>query len=159
MIVREARCICGALSARAEGDPVRLSICHCLDCKRRTGSAFGWNATYEADRVAVAGAYTIYERGSDDGFWVRNRFCPVCGVTVCYEIERRPNMVSIPAGAFADPAFPPPAMEVYEERICPWLPGSASPANRGLSLGSVLNWKRALLPANQASHPGEGREP
>jgi hypothetical protein len=38
MIVREARRACGALGAGATGDPVRLSICHCLDCKRRSGA-------------------------------------------------------------------------------------------------------------------------
>jgi len=122
MTVREARCACGALSARVKGDPVRLSICHCLDCKRRTGSAFSWNATYGTAQVAIEGPSKSFTRGSDDGYWGRHHFCPACGVTVWYEIERRPNMVSIPAGAFADPAFPPPAVEVYEERRCPWLP-------------------------------------
>ncbi|HVQ06821.1 MAG TPA: GFA family protein [Allosphingosinicella sp.] len=97
MIVREARCACGALSARAKGDPVRLSICHCLDCKRRSGSAFSWNATYDADRVSTDGVYRSFTRGSDDGYWARSQFCPSCGVTVAYEIERRPNMISIPA--------------------------------------------------------------
>ena len=101
---------------------MRLSVCHCLDCKRRTGSAFGWNATYEAERVEIEGEYRSFQRGSDDGFWVRHHFCGECGVTVFYEIERRPNMISIPAGAFADPDFPPPTVEVYEERACPWLP-------------------------------------
>ena len=75
MIVREARRACGALGARAEGDPVRLSICHCL----------------------------------------------------AYEIERRPGMIPVPAGAFADPTFPPPTIEVYEERRCPWLPDFGIP--------------------------------
>jgi hypothetical protein len=32
-----------------------------------------------------------------------------------------------PAGAFADPAFPPPSVEVYEERRCPWLPDAGIP--------------------------------
>lgn len=122
MRIREARCACGALSARAEGDPVRLSVCHCRDCKRRTGSAFSWNATYAADRVGLSGAFKTFTRGSDDGFWVRHNFCAECGVTICYEIERRPNMISIPAGAFADPDLPAPGIEVYEERRCPWLP-------------------------------------
>jgi hypothetical protein len=118
----EARCACGALSARATGEPVRLLVCHCLDCKRRTSSAFSWNATFAADRVGISGAFKSFTRGSDDGFWVRHGFCPACGVAVFYEIERRPNMVSIPAGAFADPALPPPAIEVHEESRCPWLP-------------------------------------
>lgn len=119
---REAKCACGALSATAEGDPVRLSVCHCDACKRRTGSAFSWNATYAAERVTIGGPYATYQRGSEDGFWARHHFCPTCGGSVFYEIERRPGMISIPAGAFADASFPPPAIEVYEERGCPWLP-------------------------------------
>ena len=123
MTIRETRCACGALSARAEGDPIRLSICHCLECKRRTGSAFGWNATYDAARVEISGAHKAFTRGSDDGYWARTHFCAECGVTVFCEIERRPAMVSLPAGAFVDPDhFPPPEVEVHEERACPWLP-------------------------------------
>ena len=119
--VREARCACGALKARVEGDPIRLSICHCLERKRRTGSAFGWNATWPGDRVRIEGPPKTFERGSDDGFWVRQHFCTDCGVTLFYEIERRPGMISIAAGAFADSEFPPPRIEVYEESRCPWL--------------------------------------
>src|SRR3569623_1797462 len=107
MTVREARCACGALSARTEGDPPRISVCHCNACKRRTGSAFSWNATFAAEQVRVTGAYRTYERSSGDGFWARHHFCPDCGVSVFYEIERRPGMISIPAGAFAARGFPP----------------------------------------------------
>ena len=118
---REASCGCGALTAHAEGDPIRISVCHCLDCKRRTGSAFSWNSTWPAARIVVEGDYATFERGSDDGFWARMHFCPACGVTVFYEIERRPDMFSIPVGAFSDPDFPPPTVEAFEERRCPWL--------------------------------------
>ena len=121
MATREASCGCGALRARATGDPVRLSVCHCLNCKQRSGSAFSWNATWPADRVAVEGEARSWQRSSDEGYWGRFHFCPVCGVTVWYEIERRPGMVSIPAGTFADPAFPGPTVEVYVERRCLWL--------------------------------------
>ena len=122
MTVREARCACGALVARASGDPVRVSACHCLHCKRRSGSALSWTATYPADRVETEGAFTTYARSSEEGYRSRHHFCPACGCTVFYEIDRRPGMVSIPAGAFADPGFPPPTIEVYDERACPWLP-------------------------------------
>lgn len=122
MTVREARCACGALCASAEGEPVRISVCHCLACKRRTGSALAWNATYHAACVTVSGAYHTYERRSDEGNWARHHFCPACGCSVHYEIEVRPGMISIPAGAFADADFPAPTIQVYEERACPWLP-------------------------------------
>ena len=122
MTTREARCACGATSARTRGDPARLSVCHCNACKRRTGSAFSWNATFAADQVERAGPFQTYERRSEEGLWARHHFCPTCGISVCYEIERRPGMISIPAGAFADPNFPPPQVDVYQEERCVWLP-------------------------------------
>jgi hypothetical protein len=122
MTSREARCTCGALTAVATGDPIRNSVCHCLDCKRRTGSAFAWNAHWPAEQVETGGDAATFSRSSEEGFWVRHYACPACGVTVWYEIERRPGVTSIPVGAFADPDFPAPTVEVYGERRCSWLP-------------------------------------
>jgi hypothetical protein len=122
MTVREARCACGTLTARAEGDPVRISLCHCNDCKRRTGSAFAWNATYLAEQVTISGPFLSFQRSSDEGNWGRHHFCPTCGVSIHYEIQVRPGMISLPAGAFADQDFPAPTIEVYDERRCAWLP-------------------------------------
>ncbi|WP_114953054.1 GFA family protein [Sphingosinicella terrae] len=122
MSVREASCACGKLTAHVEGEPVRVSVCQCLDCKRRTGSAFAWNAVFPAEQVRIEGDFTTFERGSEDGFWARHHFCPACGSTVFYEIERRPGMISIPVGVFSDPDFPAPTVEVYGERRPAWLP-------------------------------------
>jgi len=122
MTIREASCACGALTATAHGDPVRNSVCHCLDCKRRTGSAFAWTAHWPEDRVERRGEAASRTRTSEEGFWARQHFCPACGVTVWYEIERRPGVISIPVGGFADPDFPAPTVEVYGERRCSWLP-------------------------------------
>ncbi len=126
MTTREARCSCGALTAVATGDPIRNSVCHCLDCKRRTGSAFAWNAHWPADQVEARGDAATVTRSSEDGYWARHYFCRTCGGSVWYEIERRPGVISIPVGAFADPNFPAPSIEVYGERRCSWLPEVAS---------------------------------
>ena len=121
MTTREASCTCGALTALATGDPIRNSVCHCLDCKRRTGSAFAWTAHWPADQIEVRGEAASHTHRSDEGFWARHHFCPTCHVTVWYEIERRPGIISIPVGAFADSDFPAPLVEVYEERRCGWI--------------------------------------
>ena len=36
-------------------DPVRVSACHCLDCKKRSGSAFAVQARWPADQVNFEG--------------------------------------------------------------------------------------------------------
>ena len=125
MTTRTARCSCGGLAATAHGEPARNSVCHCLNCKRRTGSAFAWTAHWPDDQVERRGDATIVTRTSDEGYWARFHSCPACYVTVWYEIERRPGFISIPVGAFADPDFPAPTVEVYGERRCPWLPDFA----------------------------------
>ena len=119
--IREARCSCGALAAVCSGEPVRVSICHCLSCKRRSGSAFAWGATFAQHQVATSGESKSYTSIGEEGRWGRMHFCPTCGVTLFYEIEARPGMITVPAGAFADPGFPGPDVAVYDERRAPWL--------------------------------------
>jgi hypothetical protein len=121
MATRDAACTCGHLHLTAEGDPVRISMCHCLACKRRTGSAFGIQARFVASAVHVTGRYSDYVRTSDDGEQRTFHFCPDCGATVFYTLEGVPDVVAVPIGSFADPAFPPPTVSVYESRRNPWV--------------------------------------
>ena len=121
MTTRDAACSCGQLRLTAEGEPIRISMCHCLACQRRTGSAFGIQARFPSSEVEVTGRHNDYVRTSDDGEKRTFHFCPDCGATVFYTIDRAPDAVAVPIGAFADPAFPPPTVAVYESRQHPWL--------------------------------------
>ena len=120
MTTRTASCRCGQLTATCEGEPVRVSVCHCLECQKRSGSAFAAQARWPEDRVTVAGEATVWQRTADSGHVATYRFCPRCGSTVAYVIEGWPGLIAVPLGAFADPAFPPPRFSVYEHRKHPW---------------------------------------
>jgi hypothetical protein len=104
---------------------VRISICHCLACKRRTGSAFGVQARFPDDQIKVEGKATEYTSIADSGNHVVHHFCPTCGSTVYWQLEALPGFTSVAVGAFADPTFPPPTISVYDERRHPWavMPG------------------------------------
>jgi|ERR671935_1855864 hypothetical protein len=119
MDTREAACSCGQLRLTVDGEPVRISVCHCLACQRRTGSAFAVQARFPADRVRIAGRYVEYVRTSDDGEERTFHFCPECGGTVFYMTG--PELIAVPVGAFADPSFPPPTVSVYESRRHAWV--------------------------------------
>ena len=67
MTTRHAACSCGQLQLTAEGEPIRISMCHCLACQRRTGSAFGMQARFSRDQVSIEGRSTEYVRSSDEG--------------------------------------------------------------------------------------------
>jgi hypothetical protein len=118
---RLASCSCGQLTADVVGEPVRVSLCHCLACQRRTGSVFGEQARFLREKVTISGTSTVYVRVGDEGSKVRFHFCPSCGATVYYEPEGMEEFVAIPVGAFADPHFPTPSISVYEERMHRWV--------------------------------------
>jgi len=118
---RLASCSCGQLQAKVSGDPVRVSVCHCLACQRRTGSVFGAQARFRREAVTVAGTSTEYVRVGDEGGRATFRFCPKCGATVYYTLDGVPDAIAIPVGAFGDPSFPPPVFSVYEERMHSWV--------------------------------------
>jgi hypothetical protein len=121
-MVRTASCSCGQLSLTVQGEPIRVSICHCLACQRRTGSIFGAQARFLRESVAIQGESKEYVRVSDDGNPVSFYFCPICGATVHYAVDGYDvENIAIPVGAFADPSFPAPAFSVYEERMHSWV--------------------------------------
>lgn len=125
MLKRTATCACGKLSVTCVGDPIRISVCHCLDCQRRTGSTYGVGAFFARDDVEANGRFRTYGRRSDSGSAVNFHFCPDCGSTVFWEAERLPNAVAVAVGSFADPTFPAPSQSVYNERRHPWVPSLA----------------------------------
>jgi len=121
MARRLASCSCGQLRADVTGEPVRVSICHCLACQRRTGSVFGEQARFLRQDVVLSGRSTLFVRIGDEGTRIAFHFCPVCGSTVYYEPEGLEEFLAIPVGAFADPGFPAPRFSVYEERMHSWV--------------------------------------
>jgi len=120
-MIRTASCSCGQLSIACEGEPVRVSVCHCLACQKRTGSAFGSAAFFLRQRTAVTGEAQVWTRTGDSGGEARFSHCPTCGSTVFWEPDFRPDRVAVAIGAFADPAFPPPDKQVYAETAHPWV--------------------------------------
>jgi hypothetical protein len=121
MTLRIASCSCGQLKAETSADPIRVSVCHCLACQRRTGSVFAAQARFPRNAVTLSGASAEYVRVGDEGTKVSFRFCPHCGATVSYTLAGHEDAIAIPVGAFADPGFPGPSFSVYEERMHAWV--------------------------------------
>jgi len=122
MVMRTAVCACGQLRVRCAGEPAKISLCHCLDCQRRTGSTYGVAAFFSRNNVESKGVFRTFTRSSDSGFAVNFHFCPDCGSTVFWEPQRRPDSMAVAVGSFADPSFPPPSQSVYDEHRHLWVP-------------------------------------
>jgi len=103
MTTRRAACNCGQLNLTIEGEPARVSMCHCLECQRRTGAVISNQARFRRKQITFAGKATAWTRSSDSGNAITFRFCPTCGSTVYWEGQGFPGFVAVAIGTFADP--------------------------------------------------------
>ncbi len=131
-----AQCACGALRLTFREPPQLTALCHCFACQRRTGAAFSANAFYAIDCVELSGTSTEFTRTADSGRKVRMHFCPACGSTVYWKADASPSVVGVAVGCFADPAFAPPAMSVFEQSKHEWVQLDETMEHfRGLPIG------------------------
>lgn len=122
MTERLASCACGHLAIQCAGEPRKVSMCHCTDCQRRTGSLFSIAAFFDRDTVTlVRGMTQSFVRNSITGKRVAFHFCPDCGSSVFWEPERMPQLIGVAVGAFADPGFPMPEQAVFTSEKHDWL--------------------------------------
>jgi hypothetical protein len=127
-MTREARCACGACAIRVQDEPAINAICHCRDCQRRTGSAFGWSAYFpNAAVTATLGAFRTYspagkapDAGNKD--WQERIFCGKCGTTLSWRSSDFEGLTGIAGGCFNEATpLPEPTMSVGNETRCAWM--------------------------------------
>jgi hypothetical protein len=105
--VHEGGCVCGAVRYRVHGAPLRVTVCHCTWCQRRTGSAFAVSAVFEQARFELTGrAPQIHRHRSDEsGRWLDQHFCPDCGGQVGFTLEWVGGVFAVAAGTFDEPRW------------------------------------------------------
>ncbi len=106
-------CLCGAVRLVARGEPYRVGLCHCLDCRKQHGALFSASAIFPAAAVQVEGETRAYAGRS---------FCPCCGASL---FARSGDEVEVHLGALDAPDQLQPTYELWTCRREAWLPAFA----------------------------------
>ncbi len=76
----DGACHCGQVRYQAEVDPGEITICHCTDCQRLTGSAYRITITALRENFQItSGDPKEYVKIADNGCRRTQFFCPNCG--------------------------------------------------------------------------------
>lgn len=103
-------CLCGDVRLVASGEPYRVGLCHCMDCRKHSGSLFHASAIFPAEAVRIEG---------ETGEYAGRHFCPRCGSSV---FGRSGDEVEVSLGALDTPGQMAPTYELWTIRREPWLP-------------------------------------
>lgn len=103
-------CLCGKVRFTAQGEPWRVGICHCMDCRKHHGALFHASAIFPQQAVAIQGDTHVY---------AGRHFCPSCGSPV---FGRSDDEVELNLGSLDAPDRFQPTYELWALRRASWLP-------------------------------------
>jgi len=86
-------CQCGAVRYVLTTEPIRLAACHCTECQRQSGSAFGMSMPVTNDSLSMTGSTKQFTRIADSGGEVTGVFCPDCGVRIYHVLKSAPDVL------------------------------------------------------------------
>lgn len=110
MAIISGGCLCGKVRIEAEGEPYRIGLCHCFDCRKHHGALFHASAIYPVAKVRIIGETRHY----------RDRhFCPTCGSPV---FGRSGDEVEVNVGSLDAINQFRPTYELWTVRRESWLP-------------------------------------
>ncbi len=121
MSEREGGCQCGRVRYRIAGEPLMLVACHCTECQKASGSAFGMSLIVPQANVTIQGELKLFERMADSGRPLKCFFCPECGTRIYHQPSHAP-VINIRAGTLDDRSWLQPKMHAWISSKQPWLP-------------------------------------
>lgn len=120
----EGGCLCGALRYRILNKGLALTACHCTDCQRSSGGAFGMSLILLKDSVQLTHGTprTFTKEFEDDGRLKHNKFCGECGVRIWTEFSKLPQILNVKPGTLDDAKWLNPVAHIWVRSKQPWVP-------------------------------------
>ncbi len=120
---REGGCQCGDVRYRLEGEPLELAVCHCSQCQRQSGSAFGMSLIVPRDVFRLlSGEPRTFTRACASGRTLDCAFCPRCGTRIYHEGRFMEAVVSVKPGTLDDTSWLRPHVHLWTRSRQPWVP-------------------------------------
>lgn len=119
----EGSCHCGAITFAAEVDPGRVTLCHCTDCQRLTGTAFRTTVPTAVETfVLKSGTPKIYVKTTAESGHPRiQAFCGDCGTPIYACAAKDPVTYGIRVGTLNERGQLRPARHIWWRSAVPWI--------------------------------------
>ena len=95
-------CLCGSVRYSARED-FGGGHCHCLDCRRTSGTGHGSHMIVAEDGFQLQGVVKGFSKPADSGNLVTRYFCPECGSAIYSRNAAMPGLVFLRASSLDDP--------------------------------------------------------
>src|SRR5258706_7492679 len=121
MMTREGGCQCRAIRYRISGEPLTVYACHCTDCQRRSGSAFGMTMIVRKNQFEVlTGTPHVFDFVETSGRRRSGAFCQTCAIRLWGESMQPPDVIFLRPGSLDDTSGLEPTAHMWPRSAEPW---------------------------------------
>lgn len=115
------QCVCGRIEYRVTDAPLTIYACHCTDCQKRSGSAFGlsmWvrRPALEVTKGEAAALSMTAADGRKRNYWI----CADCN-TRLWGQAKNPEILIVRAGTLRDTSWFRPVAHLWVRSAQPWF--------------------------------------
>jgi hypothetical protein len=114
-------CQCGQIRYLAAAAPLALYICHCAECRKQSGSAFGLSFTIRRDTFQVQGRAAIWTRQTASGHTLECAYCGRCGSRLWHQSSGYPDTLNVKAGSLDEPVDLTDAIHIWTASKLPGI--------------------------------------
>ena len=111
-------CQCGTVRFELRDRPLFTHACHCLDCRRRSGSAFGMTTFVLRNDLKFTQGELVHKPTSPRTTVYR---CAACNTTLYSSSVLHPSTLTLRGGTFDDPNFVEPGAHIWVKRKHHWI--------------------------------------
>lgn len=112
-------CLCGAVRFQAEGEPLDVGSCHCINCRKMSGAAFATFVVFPPDKFEWMRCDLGTFSATPD---LVRAFCRDCGSPVgSWRNSERDKWIIAWAGAFDQAEELKPRHHIFAKDELPWL--------------------------------------
>lgn len=116
--VYEGSCLCGRVRYRATGPLGEFGFCHCTDCRKTYGAAFGNGIEVPRERFTIVqGENHLQTYQTESG--TRRLFCRTCGAKIISEADAWEGAY-IHVGTLDTPLDQKPSSHFWVNSKVPW---------------------------------------
>ncbi len=116
------RCLCGATRYRITEAPLVTYACHCTDCQKRSGSAFGLSMWVRRAAIELTqGEPALRVSATEDGRPRHTRICAACVTRLWSEPQKRPDIAVLRPGTLDDTSWVRPQIHIWTRSAQPWF--------------------------------------
>lgn len=112
-------CLCGSVSYCGDVTIKMTMNCHCTDCRKVTGAAYGTLLFMMEDELTITGDLQSYHHKSDRGSDLTKLFCGTCGSQMFTKNSARPGGIGVRAGHIDQTDVVKPGANLFNDSAIP----------------------------------------